>query len=322
MKWYLRLDVVSTLVMVPLAVVLCRTWGIRPNLDLVGYAGTSVLLLALSVVPPLLLFLGVRLLRGEGRRLRTEPVRLGGFLVNALLLTVVSWVYSHIKAGVLLDESHDDKLARLGPALCGDYPWALCRQLVPDALGGVFYVIYMALLPVLIGSVFWLALSGERRLADDLCGALVVAYYLGALSYHLLPSYGPAYYLGGAHPAGLSEDTAEVQQMLRAETEAVRRDPGRAVVVPWRYIAAFPSLHFSHVLILVWYVRGSRLGRGLAGVFALLTAFSAIYLGWHYLADLLGGAALAGVVIGGMCLWRAAVRHLTAAAAPVTAPSG
>lgn len=318
MKWYLRLDVVSTVVMVPLAIVLCQEWGIPPNLDLVGYAGTSVLLLALSVVPVLLLFLGVRLLRGEGRRLRTGRVLLGGFLVNAILLTVMSWVYSHIKAGVLLDENHDADLARLGRALFGDYPWALCRQLVPEAWGWVFHLIYMAFLPVLIGSVFWLALNGKHRLANDLSGALVVAYYLGALSYHLLPSYGPAYHLGGASPAGLSDDTAYVQQMLRAETEAVRRDPASAVVVPWRYIAAFPSLHVSHVLILVWYARRNRLGRALAGAFALLTAFSTIYLGWHYLADLIGGAALAGLVIGSMYLWRAGVRRLTAGAEPAT----
>src|SRR5436309_2005506 len=140
MKWYLRLDVDSTLVMVPLAVVLCQTWGIRPNLNLVGYAGTSAFILVAAAVPTFLVFLGVRLLRGEGGRLRTEPVRLGGFLVNAILLTVVSWVYSHIKAGVLLDESHDAELSRLGPALCGDYPWALCRRLVPEAWGWVFHV--------------------------------------------------------------------------------------------------------------------------------------------------------------------------------------
>src|SRR5262249_38312576 len=161
-----------------------------------------------------------------GRRLRTEPVRLGGFLVNAILLTVMSWVYSHIKAGVLLDENHDAELSRLGPALCGDYPWALCRQLVPAAWGWAFHVVYMAFLPVLIGSIFWLTLSGEHRRADRPSGALVVAYYLGALSYHLLPCYGPAYYLGGANPTGLSDDTAYVQQILRTETEAVRRDPG------------------------------------------------------------------------------------------------
>ena len=53
----------------------------------------------------------------------------------------------------------------------------------------------------------------------------------------------------------------------------------------------------SHVLILAWYVRSQRLVFLGAACYAVLTAISTLYLGWHYVSDWFGGALVAAVAI-------------------------
>jgi hypothetical protein len=159
------------------------------------------------------------------------------------------------------------------------------------------HTVYMAFYPVLLGTLFGLTLAGRRTDAARLCCALVLGYYVGGLGYHVLPSYGPAYAYASASTAALSPATYHTQQLLLQHVEEVERNPATATIQPWMYVAAFPSLHVSHVLILAWYVRRQRVALVLAGVFAFATTLSTVYLGWHYVCDWGGALAVAAIAI-------------------------
>ena len=79
--------------------------------------------------------------------------------------------------------------------------------------------------------------------------------------------------------------------------DCVDSDPGGAELLPWIYIAAFPSLHVSQVLIIAWYFRYSRSGLLITGLFAFLSTVSTVLLGWHYVVDWFGGIAVAALAI-------------------------
>jgi membrane-associated phospholipid phosphatase len=71
-----------------------------------------------------------------------------------------------------------------------------------------------------------------------------------------------------------------------------------------------PSLHqaFTVMMALVLYRVRRRLGI-LAGLYAAAMGFALVYLGEHYLVDVLAGALLAGVVV--VCIDRLHGRDLT-----------
>ncbi len=62
-------------------------------------------------------------------------------------------------------------------------------------------------------------------------------------------------------------------------------------------LAAMPSLHFATtVMAALLLAEASPLVGALGGAYAATLGFALVYLGEHYLVDLLAGAALAGAV--------------------------
>ena len=300
----LRPDIALTLVLIPLTVILCCAWEVRPNLNVQPFAFVMTTLVLMSVLPTLFLFMAASLVGLRGDSPGLTWLSTVGFLRNCAVLTAMSWVYSHLKAGALLGTTYDVLLHDCDRLLLGGAdPCVLCRALVPESWAGLLSAVYLLFLPVILGCLLWLTLTGRTGAADALTCSVVFGYYVGAFAYHMLPAYGPAYLKPEARPDSIAPSMVLLQQMLLDATQAVQHDPSNAVISPWRYIAAFPSLHFSHVLILTWYMRYSRVTVTLAAAFGFLTALSTIYFGWHYLVDLLGGAGLALLV-----LWATAPR--------------
>lgn len=290
----LRPDIAMSLVLVPLTVILCCAWGVRPNLDVrpFAYAMSAVVLVAL--LPTYFLFLATSVLGLRGEAPGLTLLSTACFLRNCAMLAVMSWVYSHLKAGVLLGTTCDLLLRECDRLLLGGADaWSVCRGLVPVSCAPLLAGVYLSFLLVIVGSIFWLTLTGRTQAADALTCSIVLGYYLGVFAYHILPSYGPAYLQAEARPDVIAPSIVFLQQVVLDGTQAVQQDPAGAVVLPWTYVAAFPSLHLSHVLILTWYMRYSRLTLTLMAVYSLLTAIGTLYFGWHYLTDLLGGTAVA-----------------------------
>ncbi len=293
-QWLRRPDVIATPGMLFVAIAMCWYWGLRPNWNPQRFVASQLLLTALVMVPTYVLYVMVRWIQRKPLQPVGGLAALRGFLADMALFTVMSWIYAHLKAGLLLPPAGDAWLAAWDRWLfAGHEPWTLCRQIVPAWGASSLHVVYMAFYPVLLASLFGLTLAGRRADAARLACALLLGYYIGVLSYHVLPSYGPAYIYASASPEFVSPVTHGTQQLLLRHVQEVRRDASTATIQPWLYIAAFPSLHVSHVLILAWYVRRQRMALVLASCFAVATALSTLYLGWHYACDWLGGVAVA-----------------------------
>jgi membrane-associated phospholipid phosphatase len=315
----MRPDLTATVALVPTAIALCWCWGIRPNADVLKYLLMAIITLLGGAIPAVLLYFAIqRFCRNPGKP-GALPRLIAAFAQNAALLAAVCWVYSHLKAGVLLGNNVDGWLYEVDVWLCGgSEPWTLLRDWIPAFFAGPLYVVYMAFLPVLLAAVFLLAMFGRTRTAGELMCALVLGYYLGALGYHVLPSYGPAFVVLSASPDELSPGVASIQDLILGCVQMVQVDPKGAEIQPWAYVAAFPSLHFSHVLIATWYLRRNRWACAAMVIFAALTAISTVYFGWHYLMDWLGGLFVAVAAVSLTELWSLACRKQVGAEATET----
>jgi hypothetical protein len=202
----------------------------------------------------------------------------------------VPFVNTHLWDGWLQDT---DRLFFLGhdPAvLLHDL---LGRDWAAHALSYV-YVSWMVMVPLTLAvALVW---SRNRRAGEWYVTAVALDWVLGALTYLALPALGPVY----ADPdtfAGLADThVSRLQAGMMAERQEVLVNPFTAETV--QMIAAFTSLHVAICVTFCVFAELLRMRRSLrvaAWVYLALTSVATIYLGWHYLLDLVGGAAL-GVV--------------------------
>ncbi|ATB44909.1 phosphatase PAP2 family protein [Corallococcus macrosporus] len=239
--------------------------------------------------------------------------------VDALLLGV-AWAGPRLQrflrgglalwlTGMLLD-SQGLWLFLRGPIHTGDL-WELERQLFP-APGGTHWPDWWATrfntaLDLLCGfayaaylyEVFVLALFffvKKDSLFERLCWGFLVANAMGVVIYVLYPAAPPWYVLQyGPGPADLAAPpnpagTARFDELLGIRYFASFYARSTNV------FGAMPSLHAAYpflVMLFVW-SRGWA-WRIATGLFALLVAFSAVYLTHHYVLDVLAGLGVAAV---------------------------
>jgi hypothetical protein len=123
--------------------------------------------------------------------------------------------------------------------------------------------------------------------------ALSLNWLLGAGSYFLLPSLGPIYVDPGTFAGLPHTDAGQLQAALLDQRLEFLRDPATGSA---QSIGAFASLHVSIFLTgaLATHVLGlPRPVKVVAWVLAALTVGATVHLGWHYVADDLGGVAIA-----------------------------
>jgi membrane-associated phospholipid phosphatase len=74
---------------------------------------------------------------------------------------------------------------------------------------------------------------------------------------------------------------------------------GDLVRTDTNYLAAFPSLHVALPSLIAFRARASGMSRmwRVYAAFAVLTAFAVVYLGEHFVADAVGGAVLAWLMV-------------------------
>jgi membrane-associated phospholipid phosphatase len=122
---------------------------------------------------------------------------------------------------------------------------------------------------------------------------LAAAYDLGCLTYALVPTAPPWW----ASENG--ETPQEVERMMIPAGEEIWKDTWPRLYEtfngnPW---AAMPSLHFGTSLLAALLLGDINRVAGTVGwTYALTLGFALVYLGEHYVIDLLAGAALVAVV--------------------------
>ncbi|WP_222915395.1 phosphatase PAP2 family protein [Natrinema sp. SYSU A 869] len=163
---------------------------------------------------------------------------------------------------------------------------ASLQAIVPDALIGFFSAMYMFGFPYLLVTALalYFLLPTQRRFKE-----LLVAYALntliGSVFYTLFIAYGPRNHLPTVN--GLMYEFYPQTQELTAEVSANTN--------------VFPSLHTSLAVIVTLFAWRSRREYprwfSLASAVATFVVFSTMYLGIHWLIDV-----VAGIVLGIWCV--------------------
>jgi membrane-associated phospholipid phosphatase len=238
----------------------------------------------------------VRRERWTGRRALAVAAGLGGFYLSYM-------AYRNLKAVVPLlrpGDNFDGALADLDRTLFGGHePATLIHGLLGTGVSAHVlssaYVAFIVFLPLTIG----VALVFSRELQAGLFYTTTqsINWILGAASYFLLPSLGPAY----AQPslfAGLPHsEVTHLQSVLLDQRLDFLRDPSTGTP---QSIAAFASLHISMSFTAVLAAHLLGLGRRVKialWVWFAITAADTIYLGWHYVVDDLAGLALGALAL-------------------------
>lgn len=140
--------------------------------------------------------------------------------------------------------------------------------------------------------VWWVCRKNDSKLFETYLRATIAVLGVGLLLYVLLPTSPPWLETFG-------HGTLDVTRIVNiANSDPATRDQIYTIFTDPNPIAAMPSLHTAITALGAWILwqYNRRLGL-LAAVYALLMGVSLVYLGEHYLVDVLAGAAITGVVV-------------------------
>ena len=249
-----------------------------------------------SFPPPRDALAAVRRERWTPWRAAAAGSALFGFYVSYMAYRNLKAVVPLVRPGELFDAQLD---AFDRAVFSGNDPAELLHSLLGTGLVthvfSIAYVAFIVFLPLTIG----LSLVFSRDLEAGLyyTTAQSINWVLGAASYFLLPSLGPAYADPAAFTALPSSEVSHLQGVLMDQRIAFLHDPTSATP---QAIAAFASLHISMSFTAAVAAHLLGLGRRLKialWVWFGVTMLGTVYLGWHYVAD-----NVAGVVMGAMAL--------------------
>jgi hypothetical protein len=225
-----------------------------------------------------------------------RALAVGGAIV-AFYVTYLA--YRNLKSVVPLlrpDELFDSRLAAFDRGMFGGHdPAALLHDVVGTGLAThMFSGVYMLFFLFIPGTLaVALVFSRDLRRGLFYATALSLNWLLGAASYFLLPSLGPIYVEPGAFSALAGTDAGRLQAVLLEQRTEFLHDPALATA---QSIGAFASLHVSIFVTaaIAAHLLGLRRAiKVIAWILVALTVGATIHLGWHYVADDLGGVAIA-----------------------------
>jgi hypothetical protein len=164
------------------------------------------------------------------------------------------------------------------------------------------FVYYYCMFPQIGAAMLLIAFYDGRRETFRFVGALLTAYYLAIALFWMWPSQGP-FFLCPEHFAQfpVSLRTYAVQRRLLSQASWLWAGKGFGGVSLDYYIA-FPSMHIAAPLIVAWFLRRWKRILGFLLVIDLFIATAVVLLEWHYVVDMLGGLAVAGLsilIVGG-----------------------
>jgi cadmium resistance protein CadD (predicted permease) len=157
------------------------------------------------------------------------------------------------------------------------------------------YLSYLPLIPITLGLV--LTWSRNASLGAWYATALSLNWVLGAASYYVLPTLGPAFFQPSMFAELPESSVSALQNALFKNGTDFKADPTGSDIYG---IAGFASLHVSVVVTacLFFSRTGQRLAVRVAGyIFLVMTILATIYFGWHYLADDFAGALIGWMAV-------------------------
>jgi len=289
-----------------IAVVLSQRLGV-PLRDPEGFLGPAyvrlpvlaLLFFALGIVPQGIRRDGFRntvpsikqILREEWNGVRVLNIMTGlvGFYICYVSYRNIKSYLPLIREDVLFDH---DMLQLDHFLMFGHNPAPILHQVLGTGVTAevlaTSYVSYLPLIPITLGLV--LTWSRNGSLGAWYATALSLNWVLGAASYYILPTLGPAFFQPSMFAQLPDSSVSQLQRALFRGGVTFKEDPTGSSIYG---IAGFASLHVSVVVTAgIFFARtGQRLAIRIAGyVFLVTTITATIYFGWHYIADDFAGA--------------------------------
>jgi len=250
-------------------------------------------LLYLNVIPSsqllLVRYIGLLLLILLVRRTAERMEKRGWILFRDFLpILLIFEVYDGL--GYMLHlinpSDADPLLIRIDRFLFKTDPSLWLEKYASPFLNDLMHLAYFSFyfLPILLGIVLWA--KGKRGAFNRLVLGATGAFYLCFIGYILVPAAGPRCTLAQLYQVPLGGTPL---------TDFVRGFVATAENLQWD---CFPSGHTAVALVVLWYAL--REERGLFYVLlpiTILLLISTVYCRYHYVIDLIAGAAVAAVSI-------------------------
>ena len=184
----------------------------------------------------------------------------------------------------------------------------LGEGIVAHALSFI-YLWFLPLVPITLAA--WLVWSRNISYGYWFVTAQVLAWTLGTASYYALPTLGPGFeYLWLYRDLSETGTTTLMDSLWRGRLGVRLQDVSSAV----QSVAGFASLHTAITLLfalMAQYTIRSRPVHWILWVNFGVTILATLYFGWHYIADDIGGVAIALVsfYLGGIATGQNFDRH-------------
>jgi hypothetical protein len=235
------------------------------------------------------------------------------FVLGSIVAFYVTYLcYRNVKSYLPLarPELVDAQLLELERSVFGRDPASLLHDLLGTGISAqvlsVVYLLFLTFVPLSVGvTLVW---SNRRHAALWWVSVLSISWVLGALSYFVWPSMGPAYAAPEVFTALPETHVSALQQTLLEDRQAFLANPVGSGML--QSIAAFGSLHIAIVFagaLMCHLLRAPRPMRIGMWIYFALTVPATIYFGWHYVVDDIAGLAIgfAAVYLGAVLTgWR------------------
>ncbi len=203
------------------------------------------------------------------------------------------YAFSHMKVLIPLVNSanYDDLLSRVDTFLFfGHSPTLLLLNIKSVLFAKLMYLSYAsfyAAFPISFAAAFLSRNTTEMR---RLVLGIMLIYFFGLALFYLFPSLGPLFYT----PELFADIPNKWQKVLWDGHLAVQANRESFAASPFFGVAALPSLHGAHALFLVMIAHKYHKKLFYAYLpWITLLYISTIYMGWHYVVDLMAGALIA-----------------------------
>ncbi|WP_181311896.1 phosphatase PAP2 family protein [Nocardioides campestrisoli] len=206
---------------------------------------------------------------------------------------------------IMGDTKYDRELHVLDRALfLGTEPAEVLHAVFGTGISAhVLSTIYLWFLPLVpIGVAVFLVWSRNIAFGYWFANSQVLIWTLGTASYYALPTLGPGFRYPWLYQELPETGTSALMEALFYGRKGVIHDGIEGAV---QSVAGFASLHTGVTLLVALMIQYTMRNRIVKIVFWVnfgVTVIATLYFGWHYVADDLGGVAIALVsfYLGGL----------------------
>ena len=164
---------------------------------------------------------------------------------------ILAFSYNDVIATIRFDGVYDALLNRMDSWLLGGATVADLSHRASNAQFKWLELIYFGMFPQVGACLFIVALREGRTRAMQFIGAIATAYFMGLAFFYLVPATGPFYLSALRHDGGyVGEGQMIFVNMLNRFVEHRRLS-----IIGTDYFIAFPCLHITQPLVVLWFLR-------------------------------------------------------------------